>query len=176
MSNFAAVKFEEDTMARQGDDSERHRWTREDTLRAQDRAREDALRVHDRAKDFEDKTNEATIAAGQVALRTSVLINGGAAVAVLAFIGGLVGHERVPLAQVGKVAGSLMWFAAGVAVAGAALALSYCTHFCHVALSESRRRTWDHPYLEDGPSTSRWQLRSNVFHWAAIIVGLSCTH
>jgi hypothetical protein len=83
-------------MARQRDDSERQRWTRED-----------ALRVHDRAKDFEDKTNEATIAAGQVALRTAVLINGGAAIAVLAFIGGVVDPVGVPKA--GKMAGTLIF-------------------------------------------------------------------
>jgi hypothetical protein len=149
-------------VARQGDDSERQR-----------RAREDALREHDRAKDFEDKTNEATITSGQVALRTSVLINGGAAVAVLAFIGALVGNDRVGLAQVGKMAGSLMWFAAGVAAAGAALGLSYCTNFCDVKVSESRIRKWEHPYLDDGRSTPKWRRWAIAFHSAAIAVGVS---
>jgi len=53
---------------------------------------EEARRAHDRARDFELSTNEAAINSGQLAIRTAVLINGGAAVAVLAFLGGLAGQ------------------------------------------------------------------------------------
>ena len=45
--------------------------------------REDAIRAHDRAQEFETKTNEATVASGQVAIRMAILINGGAAITIL---------------------------------------------------------------------------------------------
>ena len=51
--------------------------------------REDAHRAHDEAKNFYQQVNEYTIKAGENALRAFLLINGGAAVSVLAFIGGL---------------------------------------------------------------------------------------
>ena len=63
---------------------------------------EEARRAHDRARDFELSTNEAAINSGQLAIRTAVLINGGAAVAVLAFLGGLAGQGIISVRDLGK--------------------------------------------------------------------------
>jgi hypothetical protein len=69
--------------------------------------REDALRVHDRSRNYSVATNDAVVKAGEVAIKTVMLINGGAAVSVLAFIGALVRQDGVTVKQVSGVSGNL---------------------------------------------------------------------
>lgn len=85
--------------------------------------RRPAERQHDRMTEFEKQTNEAAISSGQLALRTAVLINGGAAVSVLAFLGSLA-KDKLSDSTLSGVAGPLLWFASGVAVAAAGLGLA----------------------------------------------------
>jgi hypothetical protein len=134
--------------------------------------REDAIRAHDRSHAFFDAVNEATIKSGEAAIKTSMLINGGAAVSVLAFIGGLVGQGRLTVKQMTDVSSSLVWFAVGVALAASALAFSYFTNYAHVSRESSKIKTWQHPYLIDGPRTGRWTVVAWVFHACAVVAGI----
>ena len=85
----------------------------------------DAHREHDKVTEFHRAVNEAAIRGGDAALRAAMLINGGAAVSVLAFIGGLAAQSRIKLDQLNMVANSLGWFAGGVAAAAAAMGCAY---------------------------------------------------
>jgi hypothetical protein len=134
--------------------------------------REDALRVHDRSRNYSVATNDAVVKAGEVAIKTVMLINGGAAVSVLAFIGALVRQDGVTVKQVSGVSGSLLWFAGGVAVAVWALAHSYFTNFCYVRSETSKIFTFDHPYVIDGANTRRWLNWAYAFHVGAIVWGI----
>jgi hypothetical protein len=64
-----------------------------------DLARQDAHRAHDNHTKFWTDVNEAAIKSSDTALRMAMLINGGAAVSVLAFIGGLVARDRIAMAD-----------------------------------------------------------------------------
>ena len=64
-----------------------------------DVVRQHAHRAHDANRQFQVNVNQATIKGGDAALRAALLINGGAAVSVLAFIGGLVSQRRIELNQ-----------------------------------------------------------------------------
>jgi hypothetical protein len=139
---------------------------------ADDINRQDAMRAHDRSHGLSGALNEATIKAGETAIKTVMLINGGAAVSMLAFMGGLVSQDRVTVKQMTDVSSSLLWFAAGVALAAGALAFSYFTNFGHVKLGLSRIHTWQHPYVIDGPTTNRWWWLCMIFHSLAIVVGV----
>ncbi len=99
--------------------------------------RRDAERAHDRSDAFLDQLNEAAISAGTVTLRTAVLVNGGAAVAVLAFVGNLLNGNTVPEGGLGAITRSLTWFAAGVACAVAGMGLGYLTNYAAGALRGS---------------------------------------
>jgi hypothetical protein len=134
--------------------------------------REDALRVHDRSRRMSEAVNDAVIKAGDVAIRTVMLVNGGAAVAVLAFIGALVRQDGVTIKQVAGVSGSLLWFASGVAAAVLALALSYFTNFCYGRSETSKIFTLEHPYIIDGTNTRWWRNWAYAFHLGAIVWGL----
>jgi hypothetical protein len=78
-------------------------------------AREDAQRQHDRIDSFFDKLNDATLKSSDAALRACLLVNGGVAVSVLAFIGGLLSKGLIEdPRQLKPIADSLVPFAWGV--------------------------------------------------------------
>jgi hypothetical protein len=131
--------------------------------------REDAHRAHDNAEEFHSYTNRAAIETANLSLRTLVVINGGAAIAVLTFLGGVASKEKIDFAKVGVVAGTLKWFAFGVALAVLAMALSYLTNFAMAAIASSMARKWEHPYVSDGPKTKRWRRINLAFHICAML-------
>jgi hypothetical protein len=97
----------------------------------------------------------------------SLLINGGAAAALLTFIGGL------PANQKRAVADTLVWFAWGVAAAVAGLGLAYFTNYATARMEGSKIWHNQPPYVRDGPATARWKRLNIIFHIAAVIVGLA---
>ena len=82
-----------------------------------DLVQRDRHHAHDHVNEFQRSLNEAAIKGADAALRSALLINGGAAVSVLAFIGGLAAQSRIKLDQLQAVAHSLTLFAFGVAAA-----------------------------------------------------------
>jgi hypothetical protein len=134
--------------------------------------REDALRAHDRSHKYSEATNEAVVKGGALAIRTAMLVNGGAAVAVLAFIGALVRQDGITVNEIAGVSGGLLWFAGGVAAAVWALALSYCTNFCYGRSERSKNLTFNHPYISDGVNTRRWLCWAYAFHLGALMWGV----
>ena len=124
-----------------------------------------AQRAHDRSNAFARQINEAAINAANLTLRMALLVNGGAAVALLTFIGGL------PAEQKRAVAATLDWFAWGVAAALAGLACAYFTNHGLAVQERSKAFTDVPPYVIDGPNTKRWRSVVLVFRVLAIIVG-----
>jgi hypothetical protein len=87
-----------------------------------------AEREHDKHVNFIQNSNDATIKSAENAIRILTLINSGAAVAVLGFIGALVSKNIERTQQIVAVADSLLWFAFGVATSAAAACCAYFTH------------------------------------------------
>jgi hypothetical protein len=135
-------------------------------------ARQDAYRAHDKISELGDSINKSAMDSAQTALRTSVLINGGAAVSVLAFIGGLVGHG-LKISELGDVAGTLVWFAGGAAAATLGLLLSYLTNFCYASALQTAQRKFEHPYIDDTSASRSWRCFGIAFHILALLVGLA---
>lgn len=134
--------------------------------------RHDAHREHDRLENFFNSVNSASIKAGELTLRMAMLINGGAAVAMLAFIGGLISKDKIGVGQLERVGSSLTWFAGGVAFAVAGVALSYFTNFFLASVASSQIKKWEPPYLEPGANTFLYRLLNKAFHIATVIAGL----
>jgi hypothetical protein len=124
-----------------------------------------ALRAHDRSNAFARQINEAAINAANLTLRTALLINAGAAVALLTFVGSL------PAEQKRAVAATLDWFAWGVAAAVAGLACAYFTNHGLAVQERSKTFTDVPPYVINGANTKRWSYVVLVFRVLAIIVG-----
>jgi hypothetical protein len=111
------------------------------------------------------KANEAATNAANLALRMSLLINGGAAVALLAFIKDLREEQQH------AVADTLVWFGFGVTAAVIALALAYFTNYSLGQVEITKVPLDQPPYLLDGPATAHWRWRYWAFLWAAIFAG-----
>jgi len=84
-------------------------------------------RPPDRQWEFFQSTREAAFKSMDALLRTLILIHGGAAVAILAFVGGLASQNRIQMAQLSNVTNSIIIFAFGVLGAIVAMLLNYCT-------------------------------------------------
>jgi hypothetical protein len=119
-----------------------------------------AEQAHDRVFKSADMLNEASVNGGNLALRMVLLINGGAAVALLSFMNAL------PKDQKQAIANALAWLAWGVATAALALGLAYFTKRCAAGTHLSMKfHIWLHTsYLDrrrqcgtgsTGRSTSR---------------------
>ena len=117
-----------------------------------------AERAHDRQEQSFQHMNETAISASHVALRTLLLINGGAAIALLSFDG------RLPPLQARAVAATLVWFSLGVVATAIAMALAYFTHFCMAGGIASIAKSYEHPFVSKGPKTSQWERGKLVCH------------
>jgi hypothetical protein len=131
-----------------------------------------AERAHDSEREFGNKNNEAAVNAANAAIRIALLINGGAAVSVLAFIGGLVAQKLVPISELGKIASGLMWFTSGVAFAGGAAGLAYFTSYFIAGSSIKKERLWEHPYVKDTRTSRALCWLALFFQLSAIFCGL----
>jgi hypothetical protein len=156
-------------MTEQGPSFEEKKWLHE-------LLREDAHRAHDNSNAFHTYVNQATIESANLALRTLIVINGGAAIAVLAFLGAIASKDKIDFAKVGDVANTLRCFAIGVALALVGMALAYLTNYFTVATEHVRQKTYAHPFLVDGPSSKRMKRLTITFHilaFSAALVSLS---
>ena len=103
-----------------------------------------------------------------------LLVNGGAAVSVLAFIGGLLSKGLIEDPQQLKpVADSLVPFAWGVSLAVGGMGLSYAVNFLTGLYMNSRPKTWAHPWSEPGKNTKWISVARNLLHALAALAGVA---
>jgi hypothetical protein len=136
-------------------------------------AREDAHRAHDQLNDFFKQQNESAIKSSETTLRACLLINGGAAVSVLAFIGGLVSKELIGVAQLKPVADSLVLFACGVVAAVCGMGLSYLVHYLTLAQQYSQTTLWESPWQNPGKHTKLFSILRNLLHALAALAAVA---
>jgi hypothetical protein len=135
-----------------GELDERAKWNREDAHRAH--------AAHDAARTV---LTQASITSAQSAVQTAVLINGGAAAAMLAFIGGLATQGKITSEQMNQVGGSLLWFVWGAALGGIAMALAYLTNRTDLEKMGSVQKLWEQPYITNTRAARWWRVATNCF-------------
>jgi hypothetical protein len=138
-----------------------------------DLQREDAHRAHDKATDFYNQINEATIKSSEITLRTCFLINGGAAVSVLAFMGGLESKGLIGAPEFAPIADSLLKFAFGVVAAVAGMGLSYVVQYLTALYVRSMENVWEHPWVKPGKRTRLFGILKVSTHVLAVLVSVS---
>lgn len=134
--------------------------------------RENAHRAHDANTAFHTYVNQAAIDSANLALRTLIVINGGAAVAVLTFLGGVASKDKIDFAKVGVVAGTIEWFAWGVALGVAGMALAYFTNYAMAGIAGRKSLTYMHPFVVENAKSTLWQKLNIVFHLFAIAAAI----
>jgi hypothetical protein len=133
---------------------------------------EEAQRAHDRHAELHRTYFEAASKSAEVAVKTSVLVNGGAAVAVLALMGGMLGKDILTVRQVADVSSSLMWFACGVGAGITALAFIYLMNYSAAARTRWQIRVYEAPFVQDTPQS--WYMRHvyTIAHTIAVAVAV----
>jgi hypothetical protein len=132
---------------------------------------EEAHRAHDALTNFYGSVNESTIKSGDAVLRACLLINGGAAVAILAFMGTVISREPTTSSKViAQIAPNLNWFVGGVVAAVVAMGLTYVVHFLTYLRATSQKKVWEHPYIAPGEHTATWGWLKTVLHWVTILL------
>jgi hypothetical protein len=104
---------------------------------------------------------KASVEAGQTALRSAIVINGGAAVTVLAFAGNAITKgQLLPGAPLLTAIGTaLLWFMAGVGGAGVASGFRYLAQFSYAQSNLGRGNRW-------------WRRFGATFNVISILLGV----
>lgn len=108
---------------------------------------EHAKRAHDLNRQMSADFIKAAVDSANLAIRSLTLINGGAVVALLAFIGALESGDAGDSVRLEELVDPIWWFAVGVGCAACAAMCAYLVNMSDADLSNSVRLTWDHPYV-----------------------------
>ena len=128
--------------------------------------------AHSRAAAWRESLNGHTAESSNQAIKAAGIINGGAAVALLALIGNMVDKDATATIS-GEVIGfSLIIFVAGIAASAFASGGAYFTNYLYVAASS--RRIWDykHPYVHDTRGSRICAWTGGLFHVVSVILVL----
>jgi hypothetical protein len=132
----------------------------------------EARRAHDRLDAFSLSINDSMIKSADAMIRNCLLISGGAAVAILAFMGAVISKDPGSHKIIGDIAGSLTYFAWGVVTSIVALGLAYIVHFLTYKHAPSQKKVWVHPYIVPGKHTAWWAGLKIGLHALAVAVAV----
>ncbi len=133
-----------------------------------------AKEYHDREHQFGFQVAQFASENAARALKSVLLINGGAAIALLAFIGNFVAADEDRFAdRLAELIAPVIWFAWGVALSVISMAFAYLTLYCAANRSHSRDRVWDHPYNVDTAASRRWHVGAVLTEVIATITGFT---
>jgi hypothetical protein len=133
--------------------------------------REHALRAHERALDDINAASRSAIEASNVVLRALLLINGGAVVALLAFVGALETGDGAASNDATLLVTPILWFALAVGFAVTAAGLAYVVTFLDDRLFSDIELIWEHPYVRRPPKkTLVWR---NIAHALAVAFAMA---
>jgi len=114
--------------------------------------------------EFFEKTHDQTFTAAQNFLKTTAVINGGAAVAILAFIGSLIGRAGHSGTDLKSISHTLLWFVAGVVASSLAMAASYFATLFILPLTVSA--------ISGQPTKRIWRILTFTFGFLTTFLGI----
>jgi len=122
---------------------------------------------------FIQATNRTAVESARLALRMVILINGGAAISLLAFVGSVVtqGHVKIGSPQLSSLALTRLWVASGVAAAMFAMGLGYFTNLALSIHARRLQRSWQPPYFVDTPASKRAAWLVDGLRWTTGVLG-----
>ncbi len=104
------------------------------------------------------------------ALRGSAILNGGAAVATLAFIGALVTAQTPRQLDYSPLGTILSVFGVGVLLSTVAGGISYLAQWFYSSAHQDCELKWDHPYVEATAKSRSLNAVGAGFHILAVIL------
>jgi len=134
---------------------------------------EHAKRAHDQVLKAALDFRKSAIESANIAIRAMILINGGAVVALLAFVGALSSADNSKFSiNIIDIAISMRWFAFGVGLSATVAALAYLVNMLDADIENTKILSWEHPYSEDREIT-KWLTKLRVcLHVVAILIAV----
>ncbi len=132
--------------------------------------RDYAIKAHERNDAEITFLNEHTISISIVTLKSLLIINGGAAIAMLGFVSSLAGNTTQENALIVAMAIPISFFAKGVATSVFACCMAYVVMYLQVTHAQSMSYIWKHPYIEKGKKSDRIWYASTILQALTVIV------
>jgi hypothetical protein len=123
-----------------------------------------AEREHDRNDALSALFNMSADNHAQAAIRIDLAINGGAAIALLAFIGNLASKDKVVPEQLSLLAKPLWWFVFGVIASGIAVTFAYLKTYLHAASVHWRKKEYTYPYIVETSKAKSRRIAGQICH------------
>ncbi len=130
---------------------------------------EHAKRAHDLNRQISNQCRSAAVESANVAIRSLILINGGAVVALLAFVGAIESSDLTNSIKIEELVAPIFSFAVGVGGAAIAAILAYLVNMLDADITNSVRLTWEHPYVNETKAAARLGYLRIVFHVSAFV-------
>lgn len=132
--------------------------------------RADAQRTHDRYNALHDQQAQEAVLNGREGIKALILINGGAAITMLGFVGAFAGKTGFDIKHLTPIANSLLWFAGGIVLAVTSFGFSYVANFAYAACTSRMKTSYEHPFVTDTPGSIWWRELGIKFHYAALAI------
>ncbi|TCL09156.1 hypothetical protein BXY66_1201 [Shimia isoporae] len=115
--------------------------------------------------------NEAAVGFAEATVKALLLLNGGAAVAMLAFVANL-GAANDSAIDLPSVVRSLVWYAGGAGFAVLTAGFCYVVMYLQATHAQSHEFKYAHPFVVEGPKTVGRRKLVNFFHVAALVIAV----
>lgn len=135
----------------------------------EERGYEAAKLAHANRTAFTGFANQTATEMSSQAIKAMMLINGGAAVAMLGFVANVSGGEAAAQLNLSAIVAALVWFALGSGLSVLAAGLSYVVMYLQAVHSEHGSRTYEHPYFEHGKGAGWVHGVMVFFHISAFL-------
>lgn len=133
---------------------------------------EDAKRVHQESSEFARLTFEKTIEFSVVAIRSMMLINGGAAVAMLAFLPS-TWAENAPEGITEAVPKALWFFSLGTLAAASIAGIAYLSQYFFSLSFGMNKSLSDYPYIEQTGAAKIAGFFGVIFQLLGLLSGIT---
>ena len=127
-------------------------------------------RIHQLQSERSSMLLSAALENANLAIKSTMLINGGAAIAILAFIGQMNDNEDKELELVISLTRSLILFAIGAGFSTAAIIFGYFSNYSYFESSQYMSASHEYPYLQTNVSSKKWRKIAISFH----TIGIFC--
>ena len=125
---------------------------------------------HEQNQQFISSANVAAIELSAITLKALLLLNGGAAVAMLGFVASVSSSLVANQVSLAGVVRSLQMFSCGAALAVLATGLAYVVMYLQAAVAQAYELSQDPPYVRGTRASTRIDRVYVAFHILSVVV------
>ncbi|UOA23579.1 hypothetical protein DSM110277_02008 [Sulfitobacter pontiacus] len=118
-------------------------------------------------------SNAAAISLSGAALKALLLLNGGAAIAMLGFVATMATGDRASLLDLSEVVSVLQVFALGAGLAVLATGFAYVVMYFQAAVAQSFDLTDEPPFYTNGNKTTLLARVYKIFHVFSVLTAFA---